>query len=1254
MSPDFVHLHVHSEFSLLDGLSRIPELVHRAKELGMPALALTDHGAMYATIDFYQTCKKAGIKPIVGVEAYLAERRMTDRDPQIDSRRYHLLLLAQNQIGYQNLLKICTAAQIEGFYYRPRIDRDFLAAHSEGLICTSGCAASEIPRLLEQGREEEALRRLSWYREVFGPERFFLELQEHDIPWLRQLNGKLEEFSRKFGLKLIATNDVHYVYPDQARAHDILLCIQTGSLVSQPDRLRMSDGSYYLRSPEEMAQLFSLVPEALKNTCLIAEMCEVDLEPKGYHLPAFQVPEGFTPETYLRHLVEEGIRRRYGDRASDPVVQARKEHELAIIHQMGFDTYFLIVWDLCRAARERGIWWNVRGSGAGSIVAYAVGITNLDPLQHNLIFERFLNPGRISMPDIDLDFPDDRRMEMIEYAIQKYGQQNVAQIITFGTMGARAAVRDVGRALDIPLSEVDRVAKLIPAIPGKPVTIREALEQVPELRAIYESTDYLRELLDMAMQLEGVARHASTHAAGVIISDRPLVEYLPLHRPTKGDDENGIGIVTQWDMGTCEAMGLLKVDFLGLSTLTIMRKACELIQRRHGVELNLYNIPIEDEKAFELLSRGDVAGIFQVEGAGMRRVLMAMQPKRFDHIVAAISLYRPGPMEYIDTYIRRMHGEEPVTYRHPALEPILAETYGIIVYQEQIIRIATDLAGYAPGDADQIRKAVGKKIREKIDEHRSLFIAGAVKNGIPQETAEAIWGDIEYFARYGFNKSHAADYAMITCQTAYLKAHYPVEYMTALLTVERHNTEKIGFLVAECRRMGIEVLPPDINRSELDFVIEEHTDEKGQRTAAIRFGLGAVKNVGESAVEVILAARRLGGPFTSLEDFCQRVDLRQVNRRALECLIKVGALNAFGKRSQLLAVVDRMMGVSIQAHEARDVGQMTLFDLGAFGMSNTSVLYPLPEAEEISRREILNWEKELVGVYVSTHPLQQLAVDLTDVVTAFCGQIGEEMAGQRVVLAGVCADVRQILTKKGESMAFVQLEDLHGTCEVVVFPRVFEGAKELLVQDKLILIKGKVDVRNGKASVVADEITDYVERVRLVGEAGQSLYAPQLPFERIGQERDVETAGDGEFLVSLPDGFLSDPELEAEGAPWAGEPLTWHADELKRSSEPEFPPSGLLPSAPKELYINLDRGEDLNCDKERLRQVLECLRSYPGTDRFWVDISSSNGRYRLTFPDNTTGYCPELVEKLEQLVGRANVRVEPMPSVLRGGQRSQG
>ena len=1110
MANPFVHLHVHTEYSLLDGLSKIPKLVARAKELGQPALAITDHGVMFGVIEFYNAAKKAGVKPIIGIEAYLAPRSRLDRDPQHDKSAYHLLLLAQNNTGYQNLLKLASLAQLEGFYYKPRVDKESVAQYSEGLICLSGCGSSEVPRLLLEGQADKARSTLAWYKDTFGPERFYVELQWHDnIPGLDKANAQLIRFAKEFGLRTVATNDAHYINADDWSAQDVLLCIGTGNLVSQPNRMRMTDHSYYLKSDEEMAALFGAeAPESLVTPLAIAEMCHVDLDPKGYHLPVYPVPEGFTAETFLRKLCEDGLREHYGARADDPEVRRRLDYELSIIHQMGFDNYFLIVWDLTRHAKERDIWWNVRGSGAGSMVAYCTGITRLDPLAHDLIFERFLNPGRVSMPDIDMDFPDDRRGELIEYTVGKYGQENVAQIIAFGTMGARAAVRDVGRTLDIPLGEVDAVAKLIPAIPGKPVSLAEAIEQVPELGEKYKSTDYIRQLLDTAQKLEGVTRHASTHAAGVIISDRPLVEYAPLHRPTKGADDSGLGIVTQFEMNTCEAIGLLKIDFLGLSTLTIMRRACDLIKQNHGVEFNLENIPVDDPGLFELLARGDVAGVFQVEGAGMRRVLMDMRPTQFEHIVAAISLFRPGPMEYIPMYIRRMHGEEKIEYKHPKLEPILAETYGIIVYQEQIIRIA-ERPGRLLACAMPTRcaKPSAKRSRKRSTEHRAQFINGAVKNGIAQEIAAAIYDDIEFFARYGFNKAHAADYAVITCQTAYLKAHYPIEYMTALLTVERNNTEKIGFLVTECRRMNTPVLPPDINHSEMDFSIESCETKNGDCVPGIRFGLGAIKNVGEGPVQVILEARtpETGGVFRTLDDFCRRVDLRQVNRRALESLIKAGAFDAFGYRAQLLAIVDRMLGLSTHAHRAADAGQMTLF--GEAGpAADTSVLSPLPNIEEAPAKEKLAWEKELVGIYTSEHPLTRVMADLHDTVTALCGQITEDMANQKVVVAGAITYVRRLTTKKGDPMAFAGLEDLQGTTEVVIFPRTWKQVEPIIQPDKIVVVRGKVDASGKQAKIIADSITDQLTITQAADgprpSAPQAVRAPQ-PTPRTAEPKPV-------------------------------------------------------------------------------------------------------------------------------------------------------
>ncbi len=1604
---EFVHLHVHTHFSLLDGLSSPKALVERAMELGMPALAITDHGALYGVVEFYQAARDAGIKPLIGIETYLARRGMRDRDSE-DRKPYHLLLLAQNDAGYRNLLRLASVAMLEGFYYKPRIDKTALAGHSDGLIALSGCGSSEIPRLLQDGRVEEARAALAWHRDTF-PGRFFVELQDHNIPEMKPVNRQLIEFARQFDLPLVATNDVHYARREQAAAHDVLLAIGTGKSLRDPSRMRMDGDTYYMRSAAEMAHLFPETPEALSNTLRVAEMCDVQLETGHYHLPRFEVPEGQTAQSYLRALCEEGLPRRYANRADAPEVRARLEHELTIIHQMGFDAYFLIVWDLCRAARERGIWYNARGSAAGSIVAYALGITMVDPLANGLIFERFLNPDRISMPDIDLDFQDDRRGELIEYTVRKYGRDNVAQIITFGTLGARAAVRDVGRVMDIPLSEVDRVAKLIPNIPGKPVSIAQALEQVPELQELYRTTPYVRQMLDTASQLEGVARHASTHAAGVVISDVPLVEYCPLSRPPKGegatDQEVLLSAVTQWPMEDLETIGLLKVDYLGLTTLTIMRRTCDLIRQRHGVSLDLDTIPLDDPAIYRLLSSGDVAGLFQVEGAGLRRVLQEMRPTRYEHIVAVLALYRPGPMEHIPTYIQRMHGQEQVEYRHPALAPILDETYAICVYQEQIIRIATDLAGYTAGEADLLRRAVAKKKKGELLAHREKFVRGAVERGIPERTAAEIFDDFEYFARYGFNKclpgdvevvdistgrlvtiealyrgdaqlertvtcdlqalrlqegavaavksnglrlvyrlttalgrtieatanhpfltyegwkplgelregecvavprclpvegrqewpehevvvlghllaegnlchshsvyfytkdraamqdyvraaeqfdnthcsvavhkgvfsvyarrierrtppgivrwvqglgiwgknardkeipvaafelpraqlgllfarmwegdghihlegrllyyatsserlarqlqhlllrlgivsrvravrfphqdgrigyqvrvtgndnltrfrdqvachfidpqrrqalqamcidqpaasatkdvvpvrvkelvraakqrtgatwaqvcreagvaqreccpihnrgkkgftrqtlrqladyfgdpalhryaesdlywdsviriepagekqtydleivdthnfvandflvhnSHAADYAVLTCQTAYLKAYYPVEYMAALLTVERNNTEKVGAVVTECRRMGIEVLPPSVQHSGLEFTIEELPGGR----PAIRFGLGAVKNVGDGPVEAILQARA-GQPFRDLGDFCRRVDLRVVSRRALEGLVRVGALDVFGPRARLLAALDRMLSLSSRIHQARESGQLSLFDdsTGVAVDDEKALFIGLPPIAGLPQRELLGWEKELAGTYLSEHPLVTAMRDLSDVLTANIGQLQDERPEQMVTVLGEVQRVRRHTTRNGEEMAFVTLEDLYGSGDVVVFPRLWAASKEKWLPGRTLVVGGKVNVRNEQVSLVCEWVKEPDEVAR--------------------------------------------PRSEPAPRPAP----------LARPAPPPEPPAS--PSC-RTIQVTIRRSGDARQDVRLLSAVHEMLVSYPGDDRFTFLLRSGpNGDQLLEFPNACTGYCRELGEKLSELLGPGMVRV---------------
>ena len=1237
----FVHLHVHSEYSLLDGLSRIPQLVKRAKELGMPAVALTDHGAMFGAIDFYRAAKAVGVKPIIGMEAYLAARGMHDRDSQLDSRSYHLLLLAENDEGYRNLLTIATASQLDGFYYRPRIDHDFLAAHSAGLICTTGCLSGEVPRALVQGRRTQAKKALDWYFEVFGPDRFFIELQQHQIPELPAVNRALIELAPRYGGRFVATNDVHYVAPEDAELQDILLCIQTGALKADPDRMRMTDPSYYFRTPQEMQALFPGIPQAVENTLWIAERCQVNLDFEGYHLPDFKVPDGFVPASYLRLQCEQGLGRRYPDRSDAHEVRERLDYELGIIHQMGFDTYFLIVWDLCRYAREHGIWYNARGSAAGSIVAYCLEITLVDPLAHGLIFERFLNPGRISMPDIDLDFQDDRRAEMLEYAADTYGRDKVAQIITFGTLGARAAIRDVGRVMDIPLPEVDRVAKLVPNIPGKPLTIPEALESVAAFKQIYATAPYLRELIDTAAKLEGVARNAGTHAAGVIITDRPITEYVPLYRPTKVGGEDGpVGGVTQFEMQVLEWLGLLKVDFLGLSTLTVMARACELIQGRHGVRLDIHSIPLDDHKTFDLLGRGDVLGVFQVEGAGMRRYLMEMKPRTLSHVIAMVALYRPGPMEFIPAYIRRMHGEEEVSFRHPSLAPILEETYGITVYQEQIMYTAMQLAGYSASEADNLRKAVAKKKAEALHRERDKFVRGAEANAVAKDVANAIFDDWEAFARYGFPKGHAADYAVICVQTAYLKTHYPIEYMTALLSVFKNDTNRVALYIADCRRMGIDVLPPDVNTSGMSFEIEEPAKDK----PAIRYGLSAVKNVGEGAVAAILQTRQDGLPFKSLEEFARRVDLRLVGKRALESLVRVGALDSLGSRRALLETLDRVLSASASHFRAREVGQLSMFG----GAVASSGMLSLPAAlDEVPRRQQLNWERELLGVYVSDHPLTPHMDDLTHVVTHFSAELGDADEGESTCVAGEVTHVRPYQTRSGKSMGFVSLEDLQGTIELVVFHRVWSAVSAWVEPGQIVVVKGKVDSGRGDPKILVDEITREIKPAALQpeepGSPPRKTPAPPAVPPENGPEPLEDGWGGGldnwqevpATSIAVAGPAPAKPTVETAGLlglTGTGEP----------SDVPTFDQAGRVPAGDTRMVSLILRSTgDGKRDALRMRRVHGLLTSYPGGDRFAFEIFEASRRYHLEFPNSTTGYCGELHTQLIRLLGDGTIHVTP-------------
>jgi len=1288
----FVHLHVHSTYSILDGFSQIKPLISRVKELGMPAVALTDHGTMFGTVEFYNAAVAAGIKPIIGLETYLAPRKMTDRDSRRDKRASHLLLLAENMAGYKNLLKIASVSQIEGFYYRPRIDRDYLRDHNEGLIATSGCLSGDIPRALFNNDLERAENFLAYYLDVFGRDRFFIELQSHNIKGLAQTNQRLIDLGNRHQVQFIAANDTHYINQADARLQDILLAIQTGSLLADPDRMRMDDDTYYLRSPEEMQDLFGHVPGAITNTLKIAERCEVDLNPTGYHLPLFTVPEDNTPKTYLRHLCEVGLEQIYGDRVNDAQIQERLDYELDVIHDMGFDAYFLIVWDLCQHAKARGIWYNARGSAAGSLVAYALDINLIDPLEHDLMFERFLQKGRVNMPDIDLDFQDDRRAEMMQYCAEKYGEDKVAQIITFGTLGARAAIRDVGRVMDIPISEVDRVAKLIPAIPGKPVTIQEALQDSKELQQIYQSAEFYRDLIDTASKMEGTVRNAGTHAAGVIVTDKPIVEYAPLHRPTNSADDNPVNTITQYEMSVVDHLGLLKVDFLGLTTLTIMSRACDLIKERHGKEFNLRSIPTDDPEVFDFISKGHTSGVFQLEGTGMTRYITEMQPRELAHVIAMIALYRPGPMQFIPEYINCLHEKEKPSYRHPALEPIFKDTFGIPIYQEQIMQAAMQLAGYEASDADSLRKAIAKKKEDKLRAHRKKFVQGAqTHSNVSKRDAELIFADWEEFARYGFNKSHAADYGVIAVQTAYLKYHYPIEYMTALLSAWKNDTDKVAAYVADCRAMGIEVLPPDVNTSSYDFSIEDREDGE----TAIRFGLGAIKNVGENPVNLILESR-CEGPFTDLTDFSRRVDMRQIGKRALESLVKVGSLERFGSRLALLQELERVIGVSSSFFRAKEAGQLMLFD--ASDAIDDQIVLRVPPYTD--KREELNWERELIGLYVSDHPLSPYQKILSQRVTHFSHQLAEAQDKEKTVVAGMVDRFRQHLTKKGNNMGFATLEDMYGKIDLVIFPSVWEKVYHLIEMDAVIQAEGRVDASRGDPKILVDNLIPVVleelqrdnedesidndDSSTLIEDDFLEDFLPDLPFDEFepvhpqndaeNDRRNEEPVKERNHPARSGDNKHRSPHdteatrttndvVDADHAPTTNHPpnsegyaqssqtvntkvreASQKTSEYHMFSTP-LPKPEPLPRAdqkPRCIYITLNSCGDKKKDVLRLRRIHDILVSRPGKDQFAFRVNENGWWYEIDFPNVTTGLTEPLINKLEGMMGSNNIDISQL------------
>ena len=1197
----FTHLHVHSEFSLLDGMAKIDALLARAKEYGMGALAITDHGAMYAAVDFYLAAKAAGIKPIVGLEAYVAPNSRHDKRGKLDANPYHLTLLAKNYTGYRNLLKLTTKANLEGYYYKPRVDKELLAEHSEGIIALSGCASGEIATHLLNNDEAAARKALQSLRDIFGPENVYAEVQEHHIPEMAGLAGKIVALARETGTPLVATCDTHYVNADDSASHEILLCIQTNTTLDDPKRMRVTGDGYHLLSPDEMRALFGELPEALANSEEIAERCNLKLPTGQIHLPPFKVPDGYTPETYLEMLCREGLKRRY-DRIT-PEIRQRLEYELSVIEKTGFAQYILIVWDFVDFARRQGILFGPRGSAAGSLVCYCLGISDVEPLSNNLVFERFLNIERKEMPDIDIDFADDRRDEMVRYVTEKYGRDHVAQIVTFGTLGARAAIRDVGRVLGLPLSTVDNIAKMIPTLPVG-ITIDRALEENPEFKRAYESDEVVRDLVDKAKRLEGVARHSSVHAAGVVISPKPIWEYAPLQKSAKSDD-----LVIQYTMTTAAKIGLLKMDFLGLANLTTIGRTLELIRQTRGINLDMSSIPRDDAKTFEALGRGDTMGVFQLEGTMMRRYIKELKPTSVGDLAAMVALYRPGPMAHIPKFIASKAGLEPIQYAHPLLEPILRDTYGVIVFQEQVLQIVRAIAGFSLGQADIFRKAMSKKKREEMLKQRDSFMAGAKKNGIDEETAASIFELIEPFAGYAFNRAHASCYAWVAYETAYLKANYPVEYMVAILGTETGDTSRVAIAVAECRRLGIEVLPPDINRSEIGFTIE--SNHQGQ---AIRFGLAAIKNVSSAALECIVAARREGGAFRSVDDFCHRVDLRALNKRVLESLIKAGAMDCLGNRGQLLAALDKMISFGQQAQRAAAAGQTSLFDFMPVEAAVSSIA--LPDVPDVAYKDKLAWEKDLMGLYISAHPAQQAAMALEDVVTAYADQLTEELAGQQVTVVGVVAGLRQLFTKRKEAMLAAQLEDIHGSFEVVVFPRVYKRTRELWKEDAILVVKGKVDARgDDRVQVICEEASEYVPPAEggPLAAAAPEPAASAAGTAAIGNGSGQAKAGNGAAATAMQ------PATGGNGG--------------RRTARG---------GGRKHLHLTIHRSEDASADVEKFKQACALLYANGGGQDA-VDLTiAANGHeaVEMEFPDLRVRYTPHLHEQIVALLGPDSLSVE--------------
>jgi len=1101
-SSDFVHLHNHTHYSLLDGLTKVPKLVDRVKELGMEAVAMTDHGTLSGSIEFYKEAKKAGIKPLIGIETYVAPRNHTDKDPQKDKQNYHLVLLAMNNKGYENLMRLATKASLDGFYYRPRIDRKLLEEYNEGLIVLSGCIGGEVGDYLRKDQFVQAKEVAEWYKSVFG-DRYYLELQDHAHQWKEQakVNEDIKKIGKELGIQCVVTCDAHYLKHEDQTAHEILLCVQTGSLYEDEKRMSLKDMDLFVEDPKDMLKRWSHNPEYLTTTKEIADRCDIELDLGNILIPKFPIPEGKTDTKLLEEMTYQGLSWRYGGKskkkaAEISIPQAKKllnteqidraEFELGIINKMGFDSYFLIVADFVNWGKGKGIVFGPgRGSAAGSIVSYALNITDLDPIGYGLLFERFLNPDRISMPDIDIDIQDSRRDEVIEYCVEKYGQDQVAHIVTFGTMAARNAIRDVARVLNVPYADADRLAKLVPPpIQGRHIPLATSINEDNDLKNAYDNDDQSQKVIDLAIRLEGTIRSHGVHAAGVVIAPDEIVKYTPLEMAQKGV------ITTQYSMGPIEELGLLKMDFLGLSNLTIIKNALRIIKRVHNKEIDISKIALDDKKTFELLGQGDTTGVFQLESSGMKRYIKELKPDRFEDIIAMVALYRPGPLTagLTDRFIARKRGRENITIDHETMKEALEPTYGVLVYQEQVMQIAQSMSGFSGGQADTLRKAIGKKKRDVMAKMKKEFIQGARDtSGVSGEFAENFWKSLEGFADYAFNKSHAACYAMIAYQTAFLKANYPSAFMAALMTSDYDDNDRLAIEISECRHMGLEVLPPDVNQSFLEFAIVPKTNQ-------IRFGMAAIKNIGKGAVEEILAAREDGGEFTSIEDFARRVNSRTVNRKVWESLIKSGALDSMNDRVTLLNNLDQIISFAQKIQKEEDSGQTDLF---GGDISTVATLLLGPSKEPISDHEKLLWERELLGIYLSRHPLERFKEYLAEQ-TIPISKIQLSMDGSQVIIGGTSVASREINTKNGQKMAFVTIEDFDASVEIIVFPDLYAEKGDLLSQDHPMVISGRISTkdRDGKNTqeikVLASDITELTDdRVEDYQPTGKKKKAPK-------------------------------------------------------------------------------------------------------------------------------------------------------------------